>query len=143
MKFSEFSSDQWYDLLPYLDTCLIPVSGLIGGEPPHEATERIAETGDWLQPLEKAFQGRTVTMPAYHYIDVAESAEVERIDAICSRMKQLGFKYIVVVSGRADWAKAPAGADLLLKPDETGKEPDTDKLRQAITELWKQEGRSK
>ncbi|MBB6635366.1 DUF2487 family protein [Cohnella thailandensis] len=143
MKFSELTSDQWYDLLPYLDTCLIPVSGLVGDEPPHEAAERIAETGDWLQPLETAFRGRTVTMPAYHYINVAEKAEIERIGAICGRVKQLGFKYIVVVSGRADWAEAPAGADLILKPEESGMQPDTNKLRQAITELWKQEGRSR
>ncbi|WP_158629947.1 DUF2487 family protein [Cohnella sp. AR92] len=138
MKFSELSSNQWFDLSPYLDTCFLPVSGLSGNEPPHESAERIAETGNWLQPLETAFRGRTVTMPAYHYFDAASHAEVDRLNDICIRMRGLGFKYVVVVSGQADWAKAPSEADLLVKPEKVGDIPNAEALRQSITSIWKQ-----
>ncbi|THF78390.1 DUF2487 family protein [Cohnella fermenti] len=143
MKFSEFSPEQWYDLLPYMDTCLIPVSGLTGEEPPHEATERIAGTGDWLQPLEAAFRGRSVTMPANHYVDVTNEDDIRRVSGLCERMRGLGFAFVVVVSGRADWAAVPEDADLLIKPEEAGAEPDPDKLRQAIMALWKREAGAK
>lgn len=137
MKFSEISEQSWAELQPYLDTCLLPVSGLTGMEPPWEAKERMLRTGDWLSVLERAFHGRTVTLPAYHYDRAAPDA-ADRLNDMCARLKTSGYKYVVVVSGQA--GGVPDGvvaADLRVQPGAEGDEPDEDALRGTVAAMWR------
>lgn len=137
MKFSELTEDTWAELQPYLDTCLLPVSGLTGAEAPWEAKERMLRTGDWLSPLEQAFHGRTVTLPAYHYDQAGEDA-AERLNALCERLKDSGYRYVIIVSGQAGGVpERVTAADLRVQPDADGDEPDETSLRQAVSALWR------
>ncbi|MDG0789652.1 YpiF family protein [Cohnella ginsengisoli] len=135
MRFSEFDEDNWGDLQPYLDTALLPVTGLLGGETPPSAAELVGAAGDWLAPIESAFKGRTVTYPANHYIGPGDEAS---LDALCNRIKSGGFKFVVVVSGKPGWdATRVPSADLFAGP--TGEEsvPDADALRRSVSDMWK------
>lgn len=137
MKFNEISEESWAELQPFLDTCLLPVSGLTGMETPWEATERILKTGDWLSPLERAFHGRTVTMPAYHY-DHAGGNGPEGVNELVSRLKRSGFRYVVVVSGQAGGLpESVTEASLIVQPAEDSELPNPDAMRQAVMAMWR------
>jgi hypothetical protein len=138
MKFSEFKEEEWADLSPYLDTCLLPVTGLTGAETPPEAADKAAEAGRWLQPLEIAFRGRTVTLPAYHYADASDEEERALLARYCERIKRSGFRYLIVATGDAGWtAQAIPSADLIAGPAEAGEEPDAEALKRSVAALWK------
>jgi len=135
MKFSEIGPESWPDLQPYMDTCLLPLSGLTGEESPFEATEAVASAGRWLTPLETAFRGRTVTMPAYHYgTDGPEL--VDELNRLIGLWKRAGFRYVVVVSGRP-MRLDRLEADLYVRPGTEDEEPDGKALAKAVADLWK------
>ncbi|MFD0670395.1 DUF2487 family protein [Cohnella sp. GCM10027633] len=137
MKFSEISDQSWAELQPYLDTCLLPISGLTGMEPPWEAKERMLRTGDWLSVLERAFNGRTVTLPAYHY-DRAGPDASGRLNEMCERLKASGYRYVVVVSGQAGGAPdAVTAADLRVQPLSEDEQPDEDAIRATVAAMWR------
>jgi len=135
MKFSEIDPESWPELQPYMDTCLLPLSGLTGEEAPGEATEAVARTGRWLSPLEQAFRGRTVTMPASHYESGGEE-HTGRLNRLIASWKELGFRYVVVVCGRP--LELPGlQADLYVRPGEEGEEPDDKALAKAVADMWR------
>ncbi|MDI4645509.1 DUF2487 family protein [Cohnella hashimotonis] len=135
MRFSEFDENNWSDLQPYLDTAVIPVTGLQGGERPPDAAELVGAAGDWLAPIESAFKGRTVTYPAHHYVGPGDEAP---LDAVCARLKSGGFKFVIVVSGKSGWDKTGVpSADLFACPTEEVSEPDAETLRRSVSEMWK------
>jgi 23S rRNA (pseudouridine1915-N3)-methyltransferase len=137
MKFSEISEQSWGELQPYLDTCLLPVSGLTGLESPWEAKERILSTGDWLAHLEQAFHGRTVTLPAFHYDQAGLDAAV-RLNELCERLKESGFRYVIVVSGHVGGVSdSITAADLRIQPGEGTESPDSGAIRQAVSAMWR------
>ncbi|CAM3944738.1 DUF2487 domain-containing protein [Cohnella lubricantis] len=139
MKFSELDEVQWADLQPYLDTCLLPVTGLTGSETPPEATGKVAAAGDWLYPLETAFRGRTVTQPAYHYADAANDEEIARLERYCASLRQTGYRFLIVVTGSESLAAAKlSSVDLVIGPGAQGSEPEADTIRRAVTEMWRQ-----
>ncbi|MBN2984289.1 MULTISPECIES: DUF2487 family protein [Cohnella] len=138
MKFSEFDSLTWPGLQMYFDTCLLPVTGLTGRETPAEMTDKAAAVGDWLSPLETAFKGRAVTLPAYHYFDAEASADGELLERRCDALKAAGFRFVVVVSGTAGLLKAlPASADLLVQPARPEERPDAEAICRPVAALWK------
>lgn len=98
MKFSEIEQEQWPELQPYIDTVLLPLSGLTGCESPYEATEALERLRDALDPLESAYRGRVVTYPALHYAEDDETLAA-LADKLCVRLRDGGFKYCVVVAG--------------------------------------------
>ena len=137
MKFSEFDRTSWPALAPYLDTCLLPVTGLRGTETPDEMTDKAAAAGAWLSPVEQAFKGRTVTLPAHHYYDGGDLAQ-ERLRALCEGFRRSGFRYVVLVSGSADsLGREATGADLVLQPGGKDELPDPQALCGRIVELWR------
>ncbi|WP_239614192.1 DUF2487 family protein [Cohnella mopanensis] len=136
MKFSEVDENSWPELQPYLDTCLIPLSGLTGEESPWEATEKVARTGQWIAPLEQAYRGRTVTMPAYHY-DAGGAEDTERINRLIERWKAIGFRYVVVVSGQALPLAEALKADLIIQPNAEEEEPDFQRISKSVAALWR------
>jgi hypothetical protein len=136
MKFSELDATSWPALAPYLDTCLLPVTGLAGAESPDEMTERVAAAGAWLSPIERDFKGRTVTLPAYHYYDGSDRA-LQELTRMCGLFRQSGFRFVVLVTGVAGLLPDLAEADLILQPLQPGEQPEAGALRQAITDMWK------
>ncbi len=138
MKFSEINADSWSELQPYLDTCLIPVSGLTGSESPWEAADKVARTGQWLEPLEQAFRGRTVTMPAFHY-DAGDKLDKEKLNRLINQWKKNGFRYVIVISGQPVDLPGQLEADFVIQPQAEEEEgPDGARIRNSIAELWRQ-----
>lgn len=136
MKFSEIDQASWPELQMYLDTCLIPVSGLTGEEAPWEATEKIALTGQWLAPVEEAFLGRTVTMPAYHY-DSDSKEGLERLNRLCKLWRSNGFRYVIVICGQMLSLTNHLNVDLILQPTTQNEAANDETIHKQITELWR------
>jgi 23S rRNA (pseudouridine1915-N3)-methyltransferase len=115
MKFSEIAADRWPELRAYLDTCLLPVTGLKGDEPPWIATEALELLRDWLDPLEGPFRGRTVTYPAAHYLGEGDETS-RRAEELCRSLKSGGFRFVVVVAPRTIFTQPVPSADLVFGP---------------------------
>lgn len=95
MKFSDVESNSWEELRPYVDTCLLPVTGLTGNEQPWEATKALEWLRDALDCFEIPYKGRVLTYPAFHYIEGEEGRAL--LERVCERLKQ-SFPYVILVS---------------------------------------------
>lgn len=134
MKFSEIEREKWKELSPYLDTVLLPLSGLTGREEPWEATEALERLRDALDPLERAYKGRVVTYPALHYA-VSNEALVEVADELCDRLFASGFQYCIVVTGDEEVAALPfERPSAVIGPG--GEEPYELRARNVVATLW-------
>jgi len=143
MKFSDIQSKDWEQWKPYLDTCLLPLTGLNGGEQPWEATDRLEQLRDLLDCLEKPFHGRIVTYPAFHY--AAGASGREALGACCAKLKESGFKYVIVATTCSDIAKWHiAEADLFIVKDAAeirGNAAETkQEISQLVQRLWQAAG---
>lgn len=135
MKFSEISGEQWEELSPYLDTCLLPVTGMMGTEKPYEATEWLERLRDLMDLIEIPFKGRVVTYPACHYIS-GSSEFMEMLNEWCASLKRAGFRYVIVVTAKKEFNIDCPAADLLFRPDEEDKLPNQADVSNAIRALW-------
>lgn len=95
MKFSEISQDEWMEWKPYLDTCIIPYTGLTGQESPLEAVSALEDLRDLLDIVEIPFKGRVVTYPAFHY---TAKEHQESLNDVCRQLKSSGFKFVIIMS---------------------------------------------
>lgn len=139
MKFSDIEQNKWEALQPYLDTCLLPVTGLDGREQPWEATRKLEELRDLMDCLEKPFHGRLVTYPAMHYL-FDESCE-NRVHALCEMLRETGFKYVIVVTVHPAYeAWNLPSADLLIGVNAEELQGSTDNIRdeigQKVRQMW-------
>jgi len=134
MKFSEIEREQWDELHPYLDTCLLPITGLTGAESPAEATEALERLRDVLDTIEVPFKGRVVTYPALHY---TYEFGRQQIEAVCGRLKrEAGFRYVILAAaGPSPGPEAPS-ADLYVAPGEDGAPPDKGMVSAAVQSMW-------
>ncbi|WP_409346625.1 DUF2487 family protein [Paenibacillus sp. MBLB4367] len=137
MKFSDIKKDQWADLQPYLDTCLVPLTGLTGGEEPWEVTQALERLADIMEPVEIPFKGRVVTYPSLHY-NGQPGSFVAGVNHLCGKLREGGFAYVILIS--ADPAisiMSFEGADLFLSAEDAsgGKALIGEKLQ----EVWRRE----
>jgi hypothetical protein len=140
MKFSEIEQDRWQELRPYVDTALLPLSGLAGTETPFEATAALERLRDALDPLEQSYRGRVVTYPALHYAASDESL-ASLADELCARLKASGFRYCVVVTGdpRLHSLRVPNASAVLGPRPESNDAPSElyrSLAKRTIEELW-------
>jgi 23S rRNA (pseudouridine1915-N3)-methyltransferase len=96
MKFSDISKEEWDGLQPYLDTCLLPVTGLTGKEQPWQVTEALEKLRDALELIEIPYKGRVVTYPALHYVEGMDIAD--QMNSLSLRLKKAGFVYVIVLT---------------------------------------------
>jgi hypothetical protein len=137
MKFSEIKETEWEDLAPYLDTCLLPVTGLTGVEEPWQAAAELEKLRDVLDLLEIPYKGRMVTYPAVHFTGDLHMFQ-NYINSICSNLKQSRFRYVVIVTHREEMAALMdvIDADLIINRSTLG---ETDKpVKTAVAELIQQ-----
>ncbi|WP_424766049.1 DUF2487 family protein [Paenibacillus sp. sgz302251] len=135
MKFSEIEREQWEELQPYLDTCLLPITGMSGMEKPYEATEWLERLRDMMDLIEIPFKGRVVTYPAWHY--VSDNSElIGMLNKWCASMKTVGFRYIIVVTANNDIRIDDPAVDLLLMPNKDGGLPSQADISSEIRNLW-------
>ncbi|WP_440109794.1 DUF2487 family protein [Paenibacillus sp. QZ-Y1] len=139
MKFSEMTQDSWAELQLYLDTCLIPYTGLTGEQSPVEATEALERLRDFLDLVEIPFKGRMMTYPAFHYAYPEMSMA---LNTLSQQLKSSGFKYVVIMSADSvlEETNIPL-ADLILSRSvliqEVGEEGIARCVGEKIRELWK------
>src|SRR5690606_27955913 len=100
MKFSDIEQEKWQALKPYLDTVILPITGLTGSESPDEATKQLESLRDWLDVVEIPFNGRTVTYPAYHFI--AGDTQNLLLNSLINNFKLQGYKYVVAVTAKSN-----------------------------------------
>jgi 23S rRNA (pseudouridine1915-N3)-methyltransferase len=112
VKFSDVKEAEWDSLRPYVDTCLLPVTGLTGNEPPWEATRALEQLRDALDCFEIPYRGRIVTYPAYHFIGQPDS--LASLKQVCANLRDSGFAYVIVVTAKQQLEEAlqQTGADL-------------------------------
>ncbi len=140
MKFSEFDGARWGELQPYLDTCVLPVTGLGGGESPAEATERLEQLRDLLELIELPFTGRIVTYPALHY--AAGSSAAATVEQTVANMRQAGFRYAVVVTLTGELRQPDSQADLWIMPEPGGTMPEAASVSASVQAMWKRQRES-
>jgi 23S rRNA (pseudouridine1915-N3)-methyltransferase len=142
MKFSDIDRKEWFKLQPYLDTCVLPVTGLDGTEEPWEAVQELEFLRSLLEFVEIPYKGRTVTYPALHYVNY-DSPSAETIDRVCEGLKKSGFRYVIVMTGLPDAVSLPlVHADVVLCPqDENGRTLNSEafkaKVDESVRRLWK------
>ncbi|WP_243711568.1 DUF2487 family protein [Paenibacillus sp. BK033] len=134
MKFSDIAEQQWDELKPYLDTCLLPVTGMTGLEQPHEATLALEKLRDVMDLIEIPFKGRIVTYPAMHYLN-AESAEA-LVTTTCRSLKESGFRFVIVISAKNQDGLEYPDADLVICPGGEGEAPTSANVSKAVQALW-------
>ncbi|NEW06056.1 DUF2487 family protein [Paenibacillus sp. SYP-B3998] len=141
MKFSEIEKEQWSDLKPYLDTCLLPLTGLKGFEDPIQTTTALEDLRDALETIEIPFKGRVVTYPALHYVTGLHMKE--QLEAISRQLKHAGFRYVIVLSihkEAVEWKTEQT--DLIIVVDKQEWTSNAKELKMRISsqvqQLWQQ-----
>ncbi|MCM3747488.1 DUF2487 family protein [Paenibacillus pasadenensis] len=132
MKFSEIDAERWPELQPFMDTCLLPVTGLSGLENPWQAAAVLERLRDAMDAVEIPFKGRIVAYPAVQYGDEQSAAA---LGPLVRKLRQAGFRYVVAVSAALQ-LEALEEADLVLSPDGDGRMPDAAEVRERIRMLW-------
>jgi 23S rRNA (pseudouridine1915-N3)-methyltransferase len=135
MKFSEITREQWEELSPYLDTCLLPVTGMPNTAKPYEATEWLEQLRDIMDLIEIPFKGRVVTYPAWHYISDSERLS-EHLNEWCASAKRGGFRYVIVVTANKQLIVECPEVDLWFGPSNEGELPLQSDVSNAIRSLW-------
>jgi len=141
MKFNELTKEQWEEWKGYLDTCILPVTGLSGMESPPEVASQLEMLRNWLGGIEIPFRGRTVTYPAYHFIpDNIEMNSLCLVNKLCTQLRSQGFTYIVIIS--AQWNimrdELPQ-ADLVVSPVElwtTDLSRAQQQIKERVQKMW-------
>ncbi|MDQ8735431.1 DUF2487 family protein [Paenibacillus sp. LHD-38] len=135
MKFSEISKEQWEELSPFLDTCLLPVTGIADSVKPYEATEWLEQLRDIMDLIEIPFKGRVVTYPAWHYHRDRDQL-MKDLNEWCSAAKNGGFRYVIVVTANKELRLESSAVDLFFGPGQDGELPQQAEVSTAIRSLW-------
>jgi hypothetical protein len=115
MKFDAVPKEQWPQWEAYVDTVLIPWSALCGSEMPWEMHGRLALVRDVMEPLERAFAGRVLTIPAVHYgVGDAGWQEVSTVARMC---RVRGVAFVVVAAPHVPTGMCSKAVDLIVCPD--------------------------
>jgi 23S rRNA (pseudouridine1915-N3)-methyltransferase len=116
MKFNEIQQTEWDELKPYLDTCLLPMTGLSGAESPWKVTKALEELRDLMDLVEIPFKGRVVTYPAIQY-RLDDDQMIAAMDMLCEKLRADSFKYVILITADHSLAKLEFKAhDLILSP---------------------------
>ncbi|WNR42428.1 DUF2487 family protein [Paenibacillus roseipurpureus] len=139
MKFNDIAPQDWPELKPYLDTCLLPITGLTGREDPMQVTSALEHLRDVMEVIEIPFKGRVVTYPALHYIISEDGSKY--VEKVTQQVKQSGFRYVIVVTSCQEaltWTSKHT--DLLIVVDRDQWAEQVEAIRAGITgqvqQLW-------
>lgn len=135
MKFSEIEPAAWEELQPYLDTCLLPVTGLTGRETPGEVTVKLRKLQKLIDMIEVPFKGRIVVYPAIQY---GHENLKKQVNDLCRNIKSSGFVYSIVVAIEENWARdeLPDADFILLPVPEADEGTLEERVRSEIQYLW-------
>lgn len=135
MKFSDFKQEEWSELQPYFDTCLLPLTRLTGEESPPAMTKALEQLRDVMDLIEQPFHGRVITYPALHY-EPSEQG-VSLVHQLCHKIKQSGIRYVIAVSVEPiDVPDQHGGIDLYIDGSYTGEHQ---RLLHRVESMWRGE----
>ncbi|MBP1961942.1 DUF2487 family protein [Paenibacillus aceris] len=139
MKFNDIPAQDWPDLKPYLDTCLLPVTGLTGFEDPATVTLALEQLRDALETIEIPYKGRVVTYPALHYMTAVNMRD--QLEALSLHLKRMGFRYVIVLTIHTEAAAWKADqTDLLIAVDMEQWSSQSEQIKSSISKqvqhLW-------
>jgi 23S rRNA (pseudouridine1915-N3)-methyltransferase len=135
MKFNELNRERWTELQPYLDTCILPLTGLTGHESPVEMAQRLEQLRDALDLLEIPYKGRMVTLPAIQYMTADGGAFAETVNRVAAAAKQANFRYVIAVTCEPQMVSFPlTEVDLLLV------RPMKVEISDKVNALWRKTG---
>lgn len=134
MKFSDIEQEKWQGLKPYLDTAVLPITGLTGLESPDEATMQLELLRDWLDSVEQPFNGRIVTYPAYHF--VASPLQQDGLNSLIENFKLQGFKHVVAVTAKHNLALERYPFDAIIAPTDVEQLPIYENVSLMIMKMW-------
>ncbi len=97
VKFSDVTEKQWEEFEPYLDTCLLPITGLSGMEKPWEVTQALTKLRDVMEYIENPFKGRVITYPSVQY-RLDDQELVNTMNQLCNKLKKIGFTYVIIIT---------------------------------------------
>jgi 23S rRNA (pseudouridine1915-N3)-methyltransferase len=142
MKFSDIQSSEWDNIKTYLDTAVLPITGISGLEAPWEATIALEQLRDVLDLLEIPYKGRIVTYPAVHYT-FGDELELQ-VNRICRNLKEAGFTYVIAITSQetlSTWDLADADLFLHINWDEVHINPEMVKqnISQGVQRIWRRE----
>jgi 23S rRNA (pseudouridine1915-N3)-methyltransferase len=132
MKFSELNETQWVELAPYLDTCILPISGVDGTETPTEMVNKLSTLQKLIDEIEKDFRGRIVIFPAFHYSNEGYAAQLINL---ISNIKNNHFAKVVCISSELESEKlVEFGADIVFSIKST--ELEKLEIKKTLPLLW-------
>jgi 23S rRNA (pseudouridine1915-N3)-methyltransferase len=134
LKFSDIKEEQWSELQPYLDTCLLPLTGLTGIEGPSEVTQALENLRDVMDVIEQPFTGRVVTYPAIQYV-YQHTDFPEIVDQIIINLKKGGFSFVILITAATELEVLEfKEADLFISP-ETAASKETS-ISMLVQNMW-------
>ena len=139
MKFSEIHPNEWEELKPYLDTCLLPLTGLNGEESPWKVTELLEQLRDIMDLVEIPFKGRIVTYPAIQY-KTEDEWMITTVNTLCLKLKLDTFKHVIVITADEALAKLEfLESDLFITTNGLTEETSENRARivSQVQSLWK------
>jgi 23S rRNA (pseudouridine1915-N3)-methyltransferase len=143
MKFSEIEKTSWEELQPYLDTCLLPLTGLTGEETPWQVTESLEKLRDLMDHVEIPFKGRVVTYPSVQYRMEEADPFIYSVNALCLKLKSSQFKHVIVISADESLAKCEFHASDLFISNRWIKDEATSTragIVSLVQDLWNKRG---
>jgi 23S rRNA (pseudouridine1915-N3)-methyltransferase len=140
LKFSDIKQDQWIELKPYLDTCLLPLTGLTGAEEPWEVTQALEQLRDVMDHIEIPYTGRVVTYPSMQYITNSPDFTVS-VNYICEKLREGGFSYVILITADRQIANMEfREANLFINPDISTAEIT---ISERVQNMWNEETENK
>jgi len=134
LKFNEINEEQWDELRPYFDTCLLPLTCLTGLEQPPEVTKALEQLRDVMDCIEKPFKGRVVTYPAIQY-STNQTDFVTIVNEICENLKNSGFAFVILITAKAQiYEHQFEKADLLITAENAFSQKPA--LSELIENMW-------
>ncbi len=135
MKFNEIAAESWSEWQPFMDTCLLPVTGLKGDEDPLQVTKALEALKDVMDRVEIPFKGRIVTYPAIHFFH-PENDDPTYINRICQKIKEAGFKFVVIATAVPAIAAGCWQADAVISPVELDGHEGKEGIANKIAAMW-------
>lgn len=140
MKFNDIDEHSWGEIRPFVDTCLLPLTGLTGQEAPWQVTRKLEKLRDLMDHVETPFRGRVITYPSVQYLE-EEETQAAMVNKLCRRLKDSGgYRFVITITANSKIAEmvfTESDMHITLDPDEEWTSQQLrDRIAERVGELW-------
>lgn len=93
LRFSDVDQKTWSQWQPFVDTAVVPLTGLDGTETPWEMRQRLEILRDLLDITEQPFKGRVLVLPAVQY-----AFSEYQLKSMAKNLRHQGYHFIITVA---------------------------------------------